>query len=294
MGLAESREATIPTEDSNSPLKRSSNNKLVTVNFMNIERKMEFELSMNNISFETFSKEFEKAINLPPDAQTSYFTANSLTETPEIIEKEYIICNINKEIGFELKKRGSIAKIVDVTLTVIEDRQVHTINRKTYNFFPLKYFMMNLTEPDRQFRVFDSTDTQFKDPLNLNLSLLDCKINDEEVILILYYITDKDIVRVNIQDHQANFKFDVDRFMKISELTELYNTLTKRFNVICDLTTRTKLYEEYTLEKFLEGKKSISFHGKPFDVYYKRILEVPRVNPLEKEEVKTNLLDLPD
>jgi hypothetical protein len=68
MGLSESRETTLPTEESNSPVKRNNNNKLVTVNFMNIERKMEFELSMNNISFENFSKEFEKAINLPQDA----------------------------------------------------------------------------------------------------------------------------------------------------------------------------------------------------------------------------------
>ncbi len=73
----------------------------------------------------------------------------------------------------------------------------------------------------------------------------------------------------------------------VSQLNDFYNKVKQETNVICDRQTGMKIYVK-------DDDNTIEFKGCPFDLYYKKANEVHRVNPLEKEDVKTNLLDLPD
>jgi hypothetical protein len=89
--------------------------------------------------------------------------------------------------------------------------------------------------------------------------------------------------------------FDVDKYMRISQLNDYYNRVKNRCMVICDIESHMKIYENYLLFEILKNQEfKIEFQGSHFDEYYKKPLEKKRINPLEVEEVKTNLLDLPD
>lgn len=279
----------IPTESSAIPSKG------LTINFPEIDKKFSIGLSSSNISFEAFCKEFETDIKLPNDTKLRYYHINSLTEATELLENDYIVSNLNKEIYVEIIELGNIAKVIDITLTLIKGNEMKLISTKIFNFMPLKYSLMFQSKNEGNFRVFRPDDTMLTNPLNLDLSIKELEIEEEDCILTLYYPSSNEIIKVTILDRDGINIFEVDKYMRISQLNDFYNKVKHRCMVICDKSTGMKIYQNYLLYQLLQNDaKKISFNGFLFDEYFKKPLETKRVNPLEREETKTNFLDLPD
>jgi len=265
------------------------------INFPEIDQKFCMELNSSNILFESFCKEFEKEIKLPIDAKLKYYTINSLTGTVEFLEDDYVVSNLNKEIQVEIMELGNTAKVLDVTLTLMRLNEIKLLPIKTFNFLPLKYALLFQFGKEGNFRVFKPEDTMLTQPVNLELSIRELNIDEEDCILVLYYPSPSEMLKVHIVDKEGLNVFEVDRFMRISQLNDFYNRIKRQCTVICDPETGMKVYENYLLLNFIKDDSNVvEFKGFSFDEYYKKVIEVKRTNPLENEEVKTNLLDLPD
>lgn len=268
--------------------------KSVVINFAQIQKKFHLELTASNLSFEKFQKEFQKEVNFPPDAEAKYYTVNSITSEVEIIEDDYLLSNITKEIIIEISKKGSKAKVIDLTLTIMKNDTFEVVSTKTFNFLPLKHTLLFLNKTENTFRIFKSVDTLLSDPLDIDKSLLDYQIEDDDVNLIVNYPSPADIVKVVILNNKGIDVYEIDKYMRISQLTELYNKETNGFFVLCNPDSGLKIYENFTVAMLVKDRKNISFMVQEFDEYYSKNIESVRQNPLEKEEVRTNFLELPD
>ena len=268
--------------------------KSIVINFAQIQKKFHLELTASNLSFEKFQKEFQKEVNFPPDAEAKYYTVNSITSEVEIIEDDYLLSNITKEIIIEISKKGSKAKVIDLTLTIMKNDTFEVVSTKTFNFLPLKHTLLFLNKTENTFRIFKSVDTLLSDPLDIDKSLLDYQIEDDDVNLIVNYPSPADIVKVVILNNKGIDVYEIDKYMRISQLTELYNKETDGFFVLCNPDSGLKIYENFTVAMLVKDRKNISFMVQEFDEYYSKNIESVRQNPLEKEEVRTNFLELPD
>ncbi len=268
--------------------------KALVINFVQIQKKFHLELTASNLSFQKFQKEFEKEINFPPDAEAKYYTINSITSEVEMIEEDYILSNITKEINIEISKKASKAKIIDLTLTIIKNDTFEVLSTKTFNFLPIKHTLLFLNKTENTFRIFKAVDTLLSDPLDTEKSLLDYQIEEEQVNLIINYPSAADIVKVVILNNKGIDVYEIDKYMRISQLTELYNKETNGFFVLCNPDSGLKIYENFTVAMLVKDRKNISFMVQEFDEYYSKNIESVRQNPLEKEDVRTNFLELPD
>lgn len=268
--------------------------KALVINFVQIQKKFHLELTASNLSFQKFQKEFEKEINFPPDAEAKYYTINSITSEVEMIEEDYILSNITKEINIEISKKASKAKIIDLTLTIIKNDTFEVLSTKTFNFLPIKHTLLFLNKTENTFRIFKAVDTLLSDPLDTERSLLDYQIEEEQVNLIVNYPSAADIVKVVILNNKGIDVYEIDKYMRISQLTELYNKETNGFFVLCNPDSGLKIYENFTVAMLVKDRKNISFMVQEFDEYYSKNIESVRQNPLEKEDVRTNFLELPD
>jgi len=268
--------------------------KSIVINFAQIQKKFHLELTASNLSFEKFQKEFQKEINFPPDAEAKYYTVNSITSEVELIEDDYLLSNITKEIIIEISKKGSKAKVIDLTLTIMKNDTFEVVSTKTFNFLPLKHTLLFLNKTENTFRIFKSVDTLLSDPMDIDKSLLDYQIEDDDVNLIVNYPSPADIVKVVILNNKGIDVYEIDKYMRISQLTELYNKETNGFFVLCNPDSGLKIYENFTVAMLVKDRKNISFMVQEFDEYYSKNIESVRQNPLEKEEVRTNFLELPD
>jgi len=268
--------------------------KSIVINFAQIQKKFHLELTASNLSFEKFQKEFQKEVNFPLDAEAKYYTVNSITSEVEIIEDDYLLSNITKEIIIEISKKGSKAKVIDLTLTIMKNDTFEVVSTKTFNFLPLKHTLLFLNKTENTFRIFKSVDTLLSDPLDIDKSLLDYQIEDDDVNLIVNYPSPADIVKVVILNNKGIDVYEIDKYMRISQLTELYNKETNGFFVLCNPDSGLKIYENFTVAMLVKDRKNISFMVQEFDEYYSKNIESVRQNPLEKEEVRTNFLELPD
>lgn len=268
--------------------------KSIVINFAQIQKKFHLELTASNLSFEKFQKEFQKEINFPPDAEAKYYTVNSITSEVELIEDDYLLSNITKEIIIEISKKGSKAKVIDLTLTIMKNDTFEVVSTKTFNFLPLKHTLLFLNKTENTFRIFKSVDTLLSDPMDIDKSLLDYQIEDDDVNLIVNYPSPSDIVKVVILNNKGIDVYEIDKYMRISQLTELYNKETNGFFVLCNPDSGLKIYENFTVAMLVKDRKNISFMVQEFDEYYSKNIESVRQNPLEKEEVRTNFLELPD
>jgi len=268
--------------------------KSIVINFAQIQKKFHLELTASNLSFEKFQKEFQKEINFPPDAEAKYYTVNSITSEVELIEDDYLLSNITKEIIIEISKKGSKAKVIDLTLTIMKNDTFEVVSTKTFNFLPLKHTLLFLNKTENTFRIFKSVDTLLSDPMDIDKSLRDYQIEDDDVNLIVNYPSPADIVKVVILNNKGIDVYEIDKYMRISQLTELYNKETNGFFVLCNPDSGLKIYENFTVAMLVKDRKNISFMVQEFDEYYSKNIESVRQNPLEKEEVRTNFLELPD
>jgi len=268
--------------------------KSIVISFAQIQKKFHLELTASNLSFEKFQKEFQKEINFPPDAEAKYYTVNSITSEVEAIEDDYLLSNITKEIIIEISKKASKAKVIDLTLTIMKNDTFEVVSTKTFNFLPLKHTLLFLNKTENTFRIFKSVDTLLSDPLDIEKSLLDYQIEDDDVNLIVNYPSPADIVKVVILNNKGIDVYEIDKYMRISQLTELYNKETNGFFVLCNPDSGLKIYENFTVAMLVKDRKNISFMVQEFDEYYSKNIESVRQNPLEKEEVRTNFLELPD
>jgi len=268
--------------------------KSIVINFAQIQKKFHLELTASNLSFEKFQKEFQKEINFPPDAEAKYYTVNSITSEVELIEDDYLLSNITKEIIIEISKKGSKAKVIDLTLTIMKNDTFEVVSTKTFNFLPLKHTLLFLNKTENTFRIFKSVDTLLSDPMDIDKSLLDYQIEDDDINLIVNYPSPSDIVKVVILNNKGIDVYEIDKYMRISQLTELYNKETNGFFVLCNPDSGLKIYENFTVAMLVKDRKNISFMVQEFDEYYSKNIESVRQNPLEKEEVRTNFLELPD
>jgi len=268
--------------------------KALVINFVQIQKKFHLELTASNLSFQKFQKEFEKEINFPPDAEAKYYTISSITSEVEMIEEDYLLSNITQEINIEISKKASKAKIIDLTLTIIKNDTFEVLSTKTFNFLPIKHTLLFLNKTENTFRLFKAVDTLLSDPLDTDKSLLDYQIEEEQVNLIVNYPSAADIVKVVILNNKGIDVYEIDKYMRISQLTELYNKETNGFFVLCNPDSGLKIYENFTVAMLVKDRKNISFMVQEFDEYYSKNIESVRQNPLEKEDVRTNFLELPD
>jgi len=270
--------------------------KIISIKLTEIEKTLQLDLLSSNLSFQEFRKEFEREINLPLDTEIRYYTINSLTSEVEYIEDDYLLSNITKEINMEIHKNSTHSKPIDLTLTIMKDGNIEVLSVKTLSFLPLKHTLGFLFKTEDCFRIFKAFDTLLSDPLDLDKSLLEYKMTEETENMIVYYPTEADAVKAVILNSTKGIIniFEVDKYLRISQLTESYNKEANGFYVLCHPESGLKFYENYTLETVAKEQKSISMVAQDFEEYYSKSMEPVRQNPLEKEDVQTNILELPD
>lgn len=285
-------------EKASSFLTVSSSLNQMVINFPEIQKKFHLELTSKAISFERFCVDFEKEVNLPPDAELHYYTFNTLTSDIEPLEKDYLLCNINKEIVVDLVNRGSLAKIINFSLTTIKDNTIEALPTATFNFLPLKYSLPFQNQNDHNFRLFKANDTQLADPLDIHKSLLDYNNSEEEnaenINLILYYPSSDDIIKVAVLNDKRIDIFQVDKYMRIPELTDLCNRVARESLVLCSSESGFKLYEDLTIGILARQRKTLSMTAVKVQDYYMKYPETRQMNSTLKSEVQIKLLNLPD
>ena len=270
--------------------------KSIVINLTGIQKTLQLELISANLSFEDFRKEFEREINLPLDTTTKYYTINTMTSETEVIEDDYLLSNITKEINMEIHKNSIHSKVNNLTLTIMKGGNIEVCTIKTFSFLPLKHSVGFLNKKDECFRLFKAFDTLLSDPLDLDKSLLDYKLTEEDINLIVYYPIEVDMLKVVILNNTKGIIniFEVDKYMRISQLTESYNKEINGFYVLCHPDSGLKFYENFTVETVAKDQKNISMVAQEFEEYYSKSMESVRQNPLEKEDVQTNILEFPD
>jgi hypothetical protein len=271
--------------------------KQVIINFPEIQKKFHLELTSKSIFFEKFCTDFEKEINLPIDSTLQYYTVNSTSSEPELLEQDYILCNINREIIVHLVDRGSKATVVDLSLTTIKENTVEVMQTKTFNFLPLKYSLLFHNQIDNRFRLFKAQDTQLSDPLEIEKSLLEYDDIEEsansDISLILYYPSDDDIIKVAVLADKGIHIFEVDKYMRISELTDLCTKAICEPVVLCSPDSGFKIYDDFTIGLLAKQRKTLSMMAKNAKEYSIKNAEVEPVGS-EKTGIKMSLLSLPD
>lgn len=275
----------------------SNNTKPIIINFTEIQKTLQLELISANISFQDFQKEFENEINLPSDTETKYYTINSMTSEVEVIEDGYLLSNITKEINMEIHKNSIHSKPTNLALTIMKNGGIEVLTIKTFSFLPLKHSVGFLNKKVEDcFRLFKAFDTLLTDPLDLDKSLLDYKLTEEFVNLIVCYPSETDMIKIVILNNTKGIinVFEVDKYMRISQLTEAYNKEANGFFVLFLPESGLKVYENYIIATVAKEQKNISMIAQEFEEYYSKSIESVRQNPLEKEEVQTNILELPD
>ncbi len=273
--------------------------KQILLNFPDIEKKLQLDLLAGDISFKNFQEEFENEMKIPPDVEINYFKSKPSLPGKEIVRPDELISNVPSEIYLEILKKGNRLKHLNLSLTIMKKDTIEVSSLKTYSFIPLKYSVGFLNRPiykaGESFRLFRATDTTLSDPLDFEKSLADYEILDEEANLIVYYPNESEILSIKIFSQKTKYSVEADKYMRISELTEIYNKEAKGFYVLRENDQGIKLYENFTLEKlYNQTGKSASLIAEEYKDYYKKRIRISRENPLEKEEVQTNLLEIPD